>query len=285
MAVVSFKEIHDGRDGESSSEQGGKSTRTYTRVFRVKTNSNYDEAATVRAVCPRIGYRYPYDIAAVCRRVRARNEGFSKIVWIVTCSYSTGNEIEENPTADPVEIEWSAETFQRPYFADTEGHLICNKAGDYFDPPVEGDDCRWTVTIKKNMLAVPTWLLTYRNSVNAAAFVLDGVAIAARCAKLSSIRVSAWQDRNDIKFRGVTLTMHLNEATWDKPIWNSGLYQKLFLRPEARRPCIDDKGQPVKIPVSLDNNGYQLSNPSPTNAVWLTFKIYKEKDFTVLPLT
>ncbi|KKM87078.1 hypothetical protein LCGC14_1272490, partial [marine sediment metagenome] len=103
MSVDTFNEIHRGRDG-ADEFSGQKTVTRYTRVFRATTTSNTDEAVAVKghSSCPRIGSIYPEDIRAKCRRVRARNESFSKRVWLVTANYSTEFEAEENPLDDPV---------------------------------------------------------------------------------------------------------------------------------------------------------------------------------------
>jgi hypothetical protein len=286
MAVTSADEIHDGRDGEFESSKTG-SVRQYTRVFRVKTDSNYDEAKTVKAVCPPIGAVYPYDAFARCRRVRASNTSFSKRVWIVTCHYSTGTEIEENPLADPAEIEWVTENYQRIYVKDQAGHWICTTAGELYDPPVEGDDARWTIRIKKNVVAVPTWILTYRNAVNSAAVTVDGVVIAARCAKLSSIRISPVQERNDINFRSLEMGIHTNSETWDKFIENAGFYEMDGANNRKEIVITDSSGKTFKPkkPWPLDANGAAIQAPTLSNVVFNDHRIYPEKDFSVLPLS
>lgn len=284
MTVVYCSEIADGRGGddETSSKE---STRTYERVFRVRTSSAYDEAETVLAypLVPRIGTPYPYYPAAKCTRRSARQVQ-GKLVWHVTCSYSTAKDPEENPLADPAEVEWSSEIYQRPYFEDINGDGILNSAGDYFDPPVEGDDVRWVVTVTKNVANVPTWILDYENAVNDAEFTLDNLAIDARKAKLSSLRISKWQTRNDVDYRVLTMEFHLNKNTWDKKILDQGFreYDSIL---EKTFKITDEDGAPIRAPALLDGSGEAIANPEPSDAVFMTYKIYTEKDFSVLPLT
>jgi len=313
MAVTSVKEIHDGRDGEEEAGDHGSSKRTYTRVFRVTTDSNMDEAVTVtQGVGIALGDAYPTDPSARCRRFRARNESFSKKVWIVTYSYSTGPEIEEDPTNDPAEITWSGQVFEAEYYQDKWGDFICNSAGDYFDPPVKGDKPRWVVTVKKNMAVVPPWILLYQNAVNDAEFILDGVIIPPRCAKVSSIQIGPWEKRNDVAYRQVQLEIPLQAGRdvnigsgdappggsgasvraggWDAVILDAGLYQKSTCTGSgggvgSGRKWCTHQGEPVKRPVCLDGNGCQLQDPSPSNAVYLIKYLYEEKDFSILPLT
>jgi hypothetical protein len=289
MAVVSTKEIHDGRDGEWSSESN-RSVRRYTRIYRVKTDENTDEHVTVVAGCPQIGDVYPYDANARCRRVHASNAAFSKLVWIVTCDYSTGPEIEASPLDDPAEIEWSTDQYQKIFVKDIDGDWICTTAGELFDPPPEGDDSRWTVRVRKNLAAVPAWVLQYRNAVNSTSFTIDGISVAARCAKMSALRISSVQQRNDIAFRILEMAIHVNEETWDKEIENCGFFEVSSGSGETRRHIMvwdasNSKWVKTPKPWPIDESGVAIANPTPTNIVFNRYRIYPEKNFNSLPLT
>jgi hypothetical protein len=284
MAVVSYAKIHDGRDGETEVSDAGKSTRSYTEVWRVKTDSNTDDATVVEAVCPKTGAVYPYDSAARCRRVRASNASFSKLVWVVTCAYSTGREIEENPTDDPAEIEWSTDQYSKIYVRDINGNWICTTAGELYDPPPEGDDSRWVIRIKKNLAAIPAWILTYRNAVNSAQVTIDGVTIGARCAKMSGIRISPVQYRNEIAYRALEMSIQTNVETWDLYIENAGFYE-VGSGSACGRSKIQVCGKDVVKPWPLDADGYAIESPTPSTVVFNAHRIYPEMDFSVLPLT
>jgi hypothetical protein len=131
---------------------------------------------------------------------------------------------------------------------------------------------------------VPTWILTYKNAVNSGAFSLDNVTIAARQAKLSSIKISTWQERNDIRYRVVSFAIHLKDygETWDKVWLNQGMWCLSSLDDLIER-CTDRNG--AYITGMLDASGYQIDQPTPDNVVLNTTKIYQEKDFSALPLT
>jgi len=286
VSVISFKEIHSGRDGadELGAEQA---VRRYTRVFRAVTDSNTDEAATVLAYqsCPSLGSIYPHDISAYCRRVRARNESFSKRVWIVTCAYSSEYEREENPLADPAHITWNSEQFQRPCYEDRNGKAILNSAGDYFDPTIEADDSRWTVTVRKNLAWVPSWLLNYRDAVNSTSFQLDGITFSTGQAKMQAIQIGPWQERNDISFRVISMTMHLKREGWALRILDQGFREKDPQTRELSDITNDKDGNKPTVPALLNGQGQALVDPTPENAVILSFDLYEERDFRFLPLS
>lgn len=287
MSVTEWHEIHNGRDGDVETGKY-RTVRRYTRMFRATTDSNADDAYTIRTYvsCPRIGDAHNNDPSAWCRKVTPRNESFSKKVWIVTCLYSSEFELSDNPLNDPAEIDWEATTFTRPYYFDKDGAWILTTAGGFPNPPLEGDDARWVVNVRKNLAAVPTWVLTYKNTVNSAIFTLDGVVIAARQAKLSSIKISAKQERNDSTYRVVSFAFHLADDgdTWDKKWLNQGVWAVDPLDAEQRVRCTDKDGAFLDSGM-LDADGLQIDDPSPENVVTNTDKIYKEKDFSSLPIT
>ena len=290
MAVVSVHEISDGREGDAKIDKL-KSIRNYTRVFRVVTNSPSDEVVIVEiamaaayGISP--GAVYPRDFGSWCQSLKCKNDPKTKIVWTCTATYTSQWPLDPNPLNDPAQIEWDGDTFQRPFFKDNAGHAILTSAGNYFKTPVEGDDSRWTVSIKKNLAVVPTWLLGYKDSVNSDPFVLDGVSIAVRQAKMMPPKIGVQQNRNSIYYRPVTLVMHLNPDTWDKVLLDEDTMQSVTLfGVSALMPCYDTAHQPVREPVPLDGSGGQLANPTPSTCHYITAKIYKELPFASLPLT
>lgn len=284
MAVTTFKEIHSGRDGDEGLSRDGRRIRRYTRVWRATTDDNDDDGFVVLLApgCPGIGSVHPTDPTAFLRRLRPRNESFSKRVWIVTGAYSSEQEIEENPLADPAVIEWGTEQFQRVYIDDVNGQAILNEANEPFNPAHVGDDSRVTATIRKNLAVVPAWILIYRDAVNHAPCVVDGMAVATGVAKVQAVHISSRQERNEVNFRVLTLLLHFNPDGWKAKILNQGLRQLVSSNLED---CVDNDGQPVTSPVLLDADGLQLASPSPSNATYIEAEIYTARNFSVLPLS
>jgi len=289
MSVISFDEIHNGRDGEDQLSSDGKQISRYTRVFRAATNDATDEAATILivAACPNVGALYPGDPRAYCQRVQPRNESFSKLVWIVTCSYSTERELAENPLDDPAKISWSTSQYTRPYFKHAAGpnkdEMIQNTAGYYFDPPVEGDDARWGANVQKNVAAVPGWIGQYKHAINDAAFTLDGYPVGVRMAKISGIDISEPQERNDIAFRVLSMRIDLNEDTWIKLVLNDGFYEVDPNDPTKRIQITDNLGSKTTESWPLDEDGHKITNPMPSNAICVDCYLYRELSFVDLP--
>lgn len=295
MTVISQQEIHNGRDGGSETTKDGKTVRRYSRVIRVVTDDNYDEATVVLAAMPVEGSVYPDDASAYLRRRRARNESFSKRVWLVTLAYSSEKEMEENPLDEPAEISWDTEQFQRPAEKNRAGKAILNAAKDHFDPPPERDDSRITILIRKNLAVVPAWILKCADRVNEGEIEIDGITIAAGEAKLQKVRVSKWQERNDIAYRVVDLIIHLRDKEdashepWALHNLNAGFHCTGRLEseddPDLQHCVTKGDGQPVTTPALLDVDGKQIMNPTVDNATYIDDDIYKELDFSTLPLS
>ncbi len=291
MSVHTFKEIDDGRGG-GEAIVGKQSVRRYTKVFRVVTTDNYDDAAIImqHPACPRIGHVFPNDPYAWCRRVDPRSAGFGKRLWIVTVAYSSEQEKDEDPSNDPVTVSWGTEHHSEIAIRDIAGKAILNKAGMPFDPPDEKDDSRITATIKVNLALVPTWILSTRDAVNNAAFTLDGKAVPKGCAKVSGVTVSEPQRRNEISYRAVTVTLHIRDelpeaGEQDKAwyIWtlNAGFEQVKFIANPSlgRSKILDEDGDPATAPWPLDDDGRRIRNPTLDNSIYLSFQVYKKINF------
>lgn len=285
MAVISFKEIHNGRSYSSRTTSGG-SVETYHRTWRAETDNRYDngDVVTAHLDCPRRGQPFPTNPFAFCRDVEARNQGFSKLVWIVTGVYSTAREITDDPLNDPADIKWRTEQGQKVFYRDKNDEIVTNSAGDEFDPPPMIDDSHWLAMVTKNLAAVPLWFLAYQDAINSVPFELDGVPLGARQAKMQAIEISSWQYRDQIPYRVVAMSIATTKGDFRHRELDRGFNEKVTGTPTERQKCRTDKGEEVTSPAMLDGNGYQLADPSPSNAVALTFDGYDELDFNNLPL-
>ena len=284
MSVIGANQIWEGRDGSD----GDDGVRNYTQIWRVQTNNKYDDAVTVLTAggygIPYRGLLHPSDPFAYCRTVRARNEGASPYWWTVTAIYSTEREINDSPLDDPAEITWSGEQFQEVVVFDNANNAILNSAGDLFDPPPMRDRTRRTCDIRFNLAVVPTWILDYEDSINNAAIIIDGLPVAAKTAKCGIVNVSSVKERNDISYREVSVTLHLNSDAWALSVLDQGFREKDATDPAQRNNISNDgdNAEPT-VPVLLDGNGEALDDPNLLNAVFLEFDVYSEKDFTVIP--
>jgi hypothetical protein len=166
---------------------------------------------------------------------------------------------------------------------DINGGAIVNSAGDWFDDPPQMDDSRVTCQIQKNVAAVPSWIIDYRDAINDAPFTVDGVSIGTGIAKCQPPQIGQEQERNSIVFRQLTLTLQFRDEGWPLYILDRGYYEIDPDDPANRIKILDEKGLERTSPALLDGTGYALVNPSPANFYNLTFDIYKQRTFSVLP--
>ena len=130
-------------------------------------------------------------------------------------------EEDENPLARPAKISWSAAMYQRATLFDADGKPIRNAAGDLFDPQ-EVEDERWVISVKKNVAAVPKWILSYRMVVNDGAVRIQGLTFPKETLRLQGLAISEEQIENRIPFYEVSFELHFREEGWRRPLINRG---------------------------------------------------------------
>lgn len=260
-----------------------RGVRTYTRELIFTSDTPNDDEVTVgnQPQVPAIGSSHPNDLFAWLQSIEVDNYA-PYAGWKVTLNYSSERELSEDPTQDPALTEWDGEQYQRPLVVDKDGDIVCNSAGDPFDPPIMRDDSRLISTTVKNMASVPTWIMAYADAVNSDAFTLDGFSVGVGQAKMQRPRVSKPQIRNNIQFREVTFVIQYREEGWLSEPLDVGFRK---LDGSARVNITDNNGDFVTAPVPLDGAGDVLADPSPTNNVTLSFTQYTTLPFSALPLT
>ena len=280
MAVTYVGELSEGRRA-----QNDRGVRTYTRVFRLTTSSQSDNAFTVgsNGSLPVIGNTFPSDGNAYCTNLDVQCiRGWR--IWDVTATYSTERVLNTVPTSDPTYITWDTEQFQKPATQDKDGKGVVNSAGDPFIPAEQMDDSRRIVTVQKNLTAVPSWILSYQDAVNSDAFTVDGYSIAIGEAKMQRVSVGPPEIRNGTTFRQVTFVIALRRDGWAYKILDQGFNEK-DPADTTKRKAIYINGQLPSSPVLLDGTGKAQTDPKTANAVYLTFNVYKQQAFSSLPLT
>lgn len=287
MSVTRWKEVHYGRGGGDALNTDFSVDKDITRVFHADTDSNYDTAKTVLSYgsCPNLGAQHPSDLTLYVNERKATNEE-GKRHWVVTIGY-TNEEFAENPLDEPAKTSWDTEIFQQVAETDVDGEAVVNAAGQYFDPPIMKDDFRLSATVRKNVVAVPAWVLEYLNKTNLAAFTLDGMTFTAGQAKLAKLSLSEPQERNDITYRVLTMLFQFKEDTWVEEPLNQGMMEKPTSG-NILQKIKDRNGQEVTKPVPLDANGRALWRTlpvTPANCTYMSYVIYGPKDFSVLPVT
>ena len=290
MAIVSVKELAEMRRASETSTQDS-SVRTYTRVFLVTTNSKHDGPKLVKdaATIPRRGEQYPDDLF-----VYMANKYVEAIAppmaWHVICEYTSEWSFGQNPLSDPAIISWKAEQFERPTWKDRNGEAILNSAGGFYPTLPMMDDSHFVASVQKNVSIIPVWVTTYQDALNISPFTIDGIAVAAELAKLQSLQIGDWQERNNVLYRVLSFDIHFRADGWALSILDQGFARRgLASRGEdiTKDFAIRREGDmtPSEQPMLLNGLGQKLSPANPTTAVFLDFDVYRLRDFNLLPLT
>jgi hypothetical protein len=303
MTITAVKELWQGREGEWSEDQ-----RSYTRVFRVETDYKYHHAGDIETniQIPKIGMPFPADYNARCVSVVPRSESFSPYIWLTTCVYRSkgkdeGSPPEFDPTSDRAVIRWNTEAYQRvcekAYWVSSTADDappppqdspdipkigVVNSAGDPFDPPVMVDDCRFGVTVTKNLATVPTWILNYVNAINDDEVTIDNVVVPMRSLKVMSVSVGDWRERNWTSYREVSMAFSVETVSHVRDVLDAGFREKSGLRVIVRKNIVNDDGSRISSPALLDGNGKKLDDPQPEDAIYMRYGVYPEGDFNVL---
>lgn len=260
----------------------------YTQTYRVYSNTPLESPVNVRAALPDIGTSYPGDFKATVKSRSADRPDTSRLVWDCTVNYEFDPEEpddpEENPLDEPIKFRWTSELYTKPVIKDRDDKAIVNSAGDYFDPPPEAEESRWSVNVQANVAQVPLAVLTYPGRVNEFSFSVDGVDVDAEAARIIALDISEQKEKNDINYRTLTYTLEFREEGWDLEMLDQGF--RIKDAGELKDILVEDedgnKARP-SAPVLLDGAGSQLTDPDPDNAEFLTFPVYKLLDYSELP--
>lgn len=290
MAVVgTAKERWEGR---TASYDGGM--WTYTREWLVQTDNKNDRENTVSGASglPAYGDTHPGAIAdaAYATKISYNQKTETPFAWIVLVTYTSERaKSSDDPASDEILVTWTTEIYQRPVFQDIFGNGILNSAGDYFiDPTPVADDVHLIGNIKANVAAVPTWIVDFQNSVNAAQITVGGLPIAAGLAKVQRIDIGERQKRNNSTFYPLTIEIHVHKEGWTFQPMDVGFRTTTpdttgRVKPTREQAKNDgDQSEPT-TPILLDGFGNALTDPTPSRAVFLNFQLYALKDFSVLP--
>jgi len=276
-ATLDF-ELSDARQGKNT-----RGVRSYTRVFRVVTDSQSDGPYVVGSATglPLIGSVHNEDPGAWCYELTPENTDPWR-GWTVSALYDSVQELNENPLNEPAVIEWDGENFDEALVVDRNGHAVLNSAGDPFENAMR-ERTRRVVMVMKNVDAVPTWMLDAEDAVNDAMFTLDGFFIPANKAKIGAPKLGRWQTRNGTRYREMHLMIKLNKDGWNFKPLDAGFRFRNGANELVR--ITSDDGTDITTPVCLDGSGAVLSDPTPSTAVYGDVEQYPEFDFSTLPLT
>lgn len=262
--------------------------RGYKSLYRVISDDPFESVQAVRAVVPQRGTPYPSDPQAYAKKRSGSRASDTRLVWEVTVDYEFNkDEPTSTPLEDPVKYRWSSGIYTKAVIKDIDGEAIINSAGDYFDPPPEIEDVRWTVNIQANLSVVPVDILDYAGAINSGSYTVDGVPVEAGKSRIIGLDIGDVQERDDIRFRTVTIVIEFRKDGFKLEELDQGYRKKNDEDPPELVDILieDEDGNRNRpsAPVLLDGEGEILENPTPETAVYMEFDVYPELDFTILP--
>jgi hypothetical protein len=294
MAVVSVSAIKDGRGGSIGFGQD----RTYTRRFRVVTDSDTDGPLTVMlAVGVSVGEVYSTgaesDPLAYCKEISPEQSADDARVWTVTVSYSTrfagagsgsgspgsGGASPAgrptNPLDHPTEWKLTFVKAKKAVTTDKDGKDVKNSAGLFFNPPYERTIPMAQFTASKNYASVTfSDVLGYYDKINSG--VWNG--LAAKTVKVDGIDMqSAFE--NGVSYVKLTWVF-----LYDPDGWNPTriLDRGPFYLDAGGKPQYKTDGMGGLLPeVLLDGAGGLLV--APLAAVYNLFRFHDEISFASIP--
>jgi hypothetical protein len=285
--------------------------RTYTRTYRVYADTGSDSHYVRNNLGISIALSHPDDLQALCKGIKVRlatktavtfydvndptnvNNGTLAFSWLATVEYGLWNPLEHSSDGDPINqpMRFRLEGVNTPEpiwetIPDDAGATkpICNSAGDYFDPPVEGDVLRLTMRVQRNerLPAIAT-LLKLANNVNRD--VWNG--FPARTVKIDPIVLPEreYSQVSDSIYYPMEYTFQIRFDTWDKVLLDQGKRRLVTSGGTTTLQNILIDGIPTTSDVLLNGSGAALPSPIvPANVVYMAFEIYQKTDFTVLDM-
>lgn len=284
MAVISTREIWRGRGGYFA----GVLEYELSRVFRVTTNSAYDDTTVILAagVLPAIGAADTLSPALTVRSYSFQQPEATPLVWEVQVNYSSAPDSTDDPDADPLALEpaisWNWQERQRVLAVDVLGTAVVNSAFDQFDEPIMVDDARLIANVRVNVASIPTWIIDYNNTMNNAAITIDGLSVAESCALFKVRSLSEVKVQSGSTYREFQYELHLNRDTWFAQPLDLG-WNELSARAGTKKPIMINDGQSKpNAPQLLDGAGRYVGDGIGIGAS-LIFAAYPATDFSILP--
>ena len=300
MSATLKGEDHNDRTKKTRGRQGDKPVvHEYTRGFWVTTNTKSDREEEVEAAAgvPRRYHPHPANSRALVKDINTMQSSGHDNLWKVKCIYSTdtGGKSEEgegsdepNPLLRKPEVWGGFKKYQRPAVGELVDKLISlqdipedirakgivSSAGEPFDPPAMIDDSRPVLFVKRAEVNFNFSLASdYQDSINNDRFF----GVAPRKAKLASISFSPIERFQGIPYRWITYEIDFRKEGFLLWLLDQGTFE---LKGGKRHPFAGENGQPI---VRL-LNGKGERNKDGAPAVFLPFKVYKERPFAALNL-
>ena len=223
----------------------------YSRFFFAQFSNGKNVLSQLLISHPEFGRYQPHADNPIARvdRTEIIRIGGSQDIWRVRVDYSTLIiPQDKNPLERPAEVDFSEASHTRITLVDGEDNPILNSAGDLIDdPPCEIDDADLVVSVAKNISPkLPSWLRTYRRSVNEDAVRIEGETFDPLTLRFRLKSLGKKETENDVDFRALSFELHFREGGWNQQIPNRGLFQLIPKKSVMSTGSGDFQGRRVK---------------------------------------
>jgi len=215
-----------------------------------------------------------------CKRVKAG-------IYTYTAKYSDENSTAtesgtaENPLLDLPIVKPVAGMKPLAIYKDRDGNALLNAANDPLMQTV--DDNIVGFKISANVAAVPSWVLNLRNTCNSNAFSILGLSVPANAARfiLPSDFLSEPKVRNGIGYYEFRYELEIDARDYHYAVPLNAGFNKI--EGGVKKAITFDQGAEPSEPVPLTVAGDVITDPSPSNVNYLTFKLLPETSYAGLP--
>lgn len=303
MAVLACNELASLR---GAGNQNG--IRTYTRVFRVITDSPADGplAVTRPAAIPRLWTFYDigteYDRGATVRSVEPQQDQENPFQWDVVVQYSNeplprrwptdptrkapkdgsgGDRSEVDPTLFLPTFKFGTIFRQKPARKDYQGKAIRNSAGDEFEPHIEFEEAWYSLVISRNEASFnPVNELNYFPRTNSVDWKFWGILYGAGTALYRGPSVVQQFDRG-VSYVKVDREFWIRPDDWQEHVLDAGFYYYSGspYPGGSRTRFFDKENRPSSVALPLDGTGQALTIGGNPDAVYLNFTVFKSANF------
>lgn len=224
--------------------------------------------------------------------------------WELLCEFTPFKmpEFEENPLRRPAEISFDSSLVETPTFFDYKNRPMTTTAGEF----IEGIMVQIPVvdyTVKINLPADPSWILSHLGGVNEAPVKIRGLTWPKKCLLVAGVSGGAFQIENRTKFAEYSLRILGDPRSFESRVWNRGTMRLRQLPTNSANKKLNkyilepiktgDPPEYVDEPVPLDEKGQPLEdylkpdakNPiQPGKLIELRFDVQRLVSFQDLPL-
>jgi len=278
-------------NGSINTDDGRKKTVSITEGYTVVTSADATwPEVTGAANLPQTGDFHPQLVWLICKRKNPKR--ITPIYWVIEVTYEGEigpNGPQDSPLNDPPEIGWSKVDSDEPIDEDVDGNPIATACGEKFDG-ITMTISDLVLTVKRNYLGIDlNATYQYLHSVNSDTFAGFAPGTGHMTA-FSANHVIAeeiggyWEVTASVTFRYPWRTTP--ERAWWKRVKHEGYYCKQTVDGVDKViRCVDKSKEPVTRPVPLDENGFQLEDPTDETAiVWKEFQVYNDLSYNALGL-